>query len=146
MPSVARGLLPYRCSGVPEYARCVNKLRKNVGLQTWIWRHIMTSQKRISSNSDHHTPLLNTRIWLGGIQSSIRPGHHQTSARHCPFPPHGYGSASARHWALCPGPRAFGGLALDTKTLLYFGALNWNRLNSFINTEKAFKKLYRFHF
>jgi len=28
-------------------------------------------------------PLLNTRIEKGGIQSSSRPGHHQTSARHC---------------------------------------------------------------
>ena len=25
---VTTGLLPYRCSGVPEYACCVNKLRK----------------------------------------------------------------------------------------------------------------------
>ena len=33
-PSVATGLLPYRGSGVPEHARCVNKLRQNVGLQT----------------------------------------------------------------------------------------------------------------
>jgi len=24
---------------------------------------------------------LNTRIWWGGLQSSTRPGHHQTSAR-----------------------------------------------------------------
>jgi len=36
--------LPYRCFGVPEYASCVNKLRQNVGLQTWRWRHIVTSQ------------------------------------------------------------------------------------------------------
>jgi len=27
-----------------DYAYCVNKLRQNVGLQTWIWRHIVTSQ------------------------------------------------------------------------------------------------------
>ena len=26
--------LPYRCSVVPEYASCVNKLRQNIGLQT----------------------------------------------------------------------------------------------------------------
>ena len=26
---------------------------------------------------------LGTRVWLGGTQSSIRPGHHQTSARPC---------------------------------------------------------------
>jgi len=32
-----------RCSGVPEYAYCVNKLSQNVGLQTWIPRHIVTS-------------------------------------------------------------------------------------------------------
>jgi len=51
--------LPYRCSGVPGYACCVDRLRQNVGLQTWIWRH----KQRISSNNDHHTPLLNTRIW-----------------------------------------------------------------------------------
>ena len=35
--------LPYRCTGIPESARCVNKLGQNVGLQMWIWRHIMTS-------------------------------------------------------------------------------------------------------
>jgi len=28
------GLLRCRCSGVPEYACCVNKLRQNVGLET----------------------------------------------------------------------------------------------------------------
>jgi len=43
-----------------------------------LWRH----KQRISSNNDHHSPLFNTRIWKGGIQSSNRPGHHQTSARH----------------------------------------------------------------
>ena len=37
--------LAYRCSGSPGYACCVNKLRQNVGLQTWIWRHIVTSQR-----------------------------------------------------------------------------------------------------
>ena len=31
---VATGLLLYRCSGVPEYACCVNKLRQNVCLRT----------------------------------------------------------------------------------------------------------------
>jgi len=36
--------LPYRFSGVPEYVCCVDKLRQNIGLQTWIWRHIVTSQ------------------------------------------------------------------------------------------------------
>jgi len=36
--------LPYRCSVVPEYASCVNKLRQNIGLQTWIRRHIVTTQ------------------------------------------------------------------------------------------------------
>jgi len=39
---------------------------------------------RISSNNDHHTPLLNIRVWQGGTQSSSRRGHHQTSTRHCP--------------------------------------------------------------
>jgi len=29
---------------VEEYAYCVNKLRQNVGLKTWIWRQIVTSQ------------------------------------------------------------------------------------------------------
>ena len=44
---------------------------------------ILWRQKQcISNNNDHYTPLLNTRIWEGGIQSSSRPGHHQTSARH----------------------------------------------------------------
>ena len=28
----------------PEYVCCVNKLRQNIDLQTWIWRHIVTSQ------------------------------------------------------------------------------------------------------
>jgi len=43
-----------------------------------LWRH----KERISNNNDHYTPMLNTRIWKGGIQSSSRPGHHQSSARH----------------------------------------------------------------
>jgi len=30
---LATGLLPYRCSSVPEYACCVNKLCQNIGLQ-----------------------------------------------------------------------------------------------------------------
>ena len=34
------------------------------------------------SINDHHTPLLNTTAEFGGTQSSCRPGHHQTSARH----------------------------------------------------------------
>ena len=29
---------------VEEYACCVNKLRQNVGSETWIWRQIVTSQ------------------------------------------------------------------------------------------------------
>jgi len=29
---------------VEEYAYDVNKLRQNVGLETWIWRQIVTSQ------------------------------------------------------------------------------------------------------
>ena len=39
-----------------------------------LWRH----KQCISSNNGHHrpTPLLNTRIWQGGIQPSSRPGHH----------------------------------------------------------------------
>ena len=40
---MATGLLPYRCSGVPEYACCVNKRRQNVGLQMLIWRRMVTS-------------------------------------------------------------------------------------------------------
>jgi len=28
----------------PEYPCCVKKIRQNVGLQTWIWRYIVTSQ------------------------------------------------------------------------------------------------------
>jgi len=43
-----------------------------------LWRH----KQRIFSNNDHHSPLFNTTIWKEGIQSSSRPGHHQTSARH----------------------------------------------------------------
>ena len=43
-----------------------------------LWRH----KQRVSSNNDHHMPLLHTRTWQGGIQSSSHPGHHQTSARH----------------------------------------------------------------
>jgi len=56
---------------VEEYAYCVNKLRQNVGLEAWIWRQIVTSQKAhnkynwplyaIEWNSPHenflHTPL-----------------------------------------------------------------------------------------
>jgi len=33
-PPLETGLLRYRCSCVPEYACCVNKLRQNIGLQT----------------------------------------------------------------------------------------------------------------
>ena len=40
-----------------------------------LWRH----KQRVYSNNNHYTPLFNTRFWLGGIQSSSRPGHHQTS-------------------------------------------------------------------
>ena len=29
---------------IEEYAYCVNKLRQNVGLETWIWHQILTSQ------------------------------------------------------------------------------------------------------
>jgi len=43
-PQLFTAHLLHRCSGVPEYACCVNKLRQNVGLRTWIWYHIMTSQ------------------------------------------------------------------------------------------------------
>jgi len=43
-----------------------------------LWRH----KQRISSNNYHHTRLLNTGIWQGGIQSISRPAQHQTSARH----------------------------------------------------------------
>ena len=32
-----------RRARVEGYAYCVNKLRQNVGLETWIWRQIMTS-------------------------------------------------------------------------------------------------------
>jgi len=42
---------------------CVNKLRQNLGCKpeydVILWRH----KHRISSNNDHHTPLLNTRLW-----------------------------------------------------------------------------------
>jgi len=33
-----------------EYAYYVNKLRQNVGLETWIWRQIMTSQRPHTTN------------------------------------------------------------------------------------------------
>jgi len=29
---------------VEEYAYCINKFRENVGLETWIWRQIVTTQ------------------------------------------------------------------------------------------------------
>jgi len=29
---------------VEEYTYCVNKLHQNVGLETWIWRQIVTSK------------------------------------------------------------------------------------------------------
>ena len=31
-------------SDAHEYAYCVKKLRQNFGLETWIWRQIVTSQ------------------------------------------------------------------------------------------------------
>jgi len=39
------------------------------GYDVILWRH----KWHTSSNNDHHTPLLNTRIWWGGIQSSKPP-------------------------------------------------------------------------
>jgi len=45
---------------VEEYAYYVNKLRENVGLGTWIWRQIVTSQKRAPNTNDHHMPLNET--------------------------------------------------------------------------------------
>ena len=38
---------------VDEYAYYVNKLRQNVGLETWIWRH----KHRTPNTNDHHMPL-----------------------------------------------------------------------------------------
>jgi len=35
-----------------------------------LWRH----KQRISSNNDHHTPLLNTRIWKGASNQAVAPG------------------------------------------------------------------------
>jgi len=35
---------------VEEYAYYVNKLRQNVGLETWIWRQIVTSQRPLTTN------------------------------------------------------------------------------------------------
>ena len=36
---------------VNEYAYYVNKLRQNVGLETWIWRRIVTSQRPHTTNN-----------------------------------------------------------------------------------------------
>jgi len=62
--------LPYRCSSVPEYACCVNKLRQNIGLQTWIWRH----KQRISSNNDHHRPTPVLEFGGGTSNQAVAPG------------------------------------------------------------------------
>ena len=35
-----------------------------------LWHH----KQRISSNNDHHTPLLNTRIWLEAYNQAVAPG------------------------------------------------------------------------
>ena len=37
---------------VEEYAYCVNKLRQNVGWETWIWRHTQWTP----NTNNHHTP------------------------------------------------------------------------------------------
>jgi len=43
---------------VEEYTYYVNKLRPNVGLETWIWREIVTSHKdRTPQTNEHHMPL-----------------------------------------------------------------------------------------
>jgi len=51
--------LPYHWHGVLKYACCVNKLCQNVGCKpeydVILWRH----KRLISSNNDHHMPLLN---------------------------------------------------------------------------------------
>jgi len=43
---------------VEEYAYYVNKLRQNVGLETWIWRH----KERTPNTNDHHMPLIETPL------------------------------------------------------------------------------------
>jgi len=63
-PLVETGLLPYRCPGVPEYAVVLstNFAKTLVCKREYdviLWRH----KQRITSNNDHHTPLLNNRIW-----------------------------------------------------------------------------------
>ena len=42
---------------VEEYAYCVNKLRRNVGLETLIWRPIVCHKQRTWYSNDHHLPL-----------------------------------------------------------------------------------------
>ena len=42
---------------VVEYAYYVSKLRQNVGLETWIWRQIVTPQTMRNKYKWHHMPL-----------------------------------------------------------------------------------------
>ena len=48
---------------VQEYAYYVNKLRQNVGLETWIWRQIVTSQTAHTKYKWPHKPLNETSPW-----------------------------------------------------------------------------------
>jgi len=45
---------------VEEYAYCVNKFRENVGLETFVWRQIVTSQTPHTKYNVHHMPLNET--------------------------------------------------------------------------------------
>jgi len=43
--TTSKGSACIKFPGIPENnMHVVNKLRQNVGLQTWIWRHVVTSQ------------------------------------------------------------------------------------------------------
>ena len=55
----------YKIRGVhiEEYAYYVNKFRQNVGLETWIWRQIVTSKTAHTNTNDHHMPLMETTPW-----------------------------------------------------------------------------------
>ena len=57
---------------VEEYAYYVNNLSQNIGLETWIWCQIVTSQKEPTPNTnDHHMSLNETPPWKFSAYATV---------------------------------------------------------------------------
>jgi len=63
-----------------EYAYYVHKLRQNVGLETWIWRQIVTSQT--GDTKDEWPP--NATEWTPPIENFLRTPLVMTHPSHAP--------------------------------------------------------------